>query len=255
MATQVQTAQELFVHGARLTCFTNSMTVDLTADAVEQTTYCSSGAREFRQGLKTWSVQAAGFADYAASTAHSTGIPTGEEIVPANQGSDRVLTVCPVSGTEGTAAYLAAGFYSELMPIGGAVGDMAPYSFTATPSTRGFGHRMARGILEANRTVTATGNTTGSEVIGAVTSAQRLCATLHVFTLSGTSPSITAKIQLDDNSSFTTPTDAITFTAATTRGAEFKDAAGPFTDTWLRAQWTIAGTTPSIAFAIAVGVH
>jgi hypothetical protein len=255
MATQIQTAQELFSQGTRLTCFTNAMTLDLSADAVEHTTYCSSGLRDFRQGLKSWSLQASGFADYAASTAHSTAIPPGEEIAPTNQGSVRALTVCPVSGTEGTAAYLFGGYYSEMVPVGAAVGDMAPYSFSAMPTMKGFGHRMGRGILEANRTVTATGNTTGSEVIGAVASGSRLCATLHVFTLSGTSPSITAKIQVDDNSGFSSATDAITFTAATTRGGEYKDTAGPITDTWLRAQWTISGTSPSIAFAIAVGTY
>ncbi len=255
MAVQVQTAQQLFVQGVKLTCFTNALSLELSADQVEQTNYCSAGAREYVQGLKSFTLQASGFADYAASTAESTAIPPGEEIVPANLGRASAISVCPVSGTEGTAAYVFGGVYSTMVPIGGAVGEMAPYSVTAMPTMRQFGHRMARGLLEANRTVTATGNTTGANTLGALSATQRLGANLHVFTLSGTSPSIAVKVQSDDNSGFTTPIDRITFTTATTRTGEYKDVAGAVTDTYWRASWTVTGTTPSIAFAVTMGVY
>lgn len=254
MATYVQTAAQLFSGGTKLTCFTNSMALDLTADPVEMTTYCSSGAREHRQGMKSWQLQASGYADYAASTAETTAIPTGEEVVPANLGAIRALTVCPLSGTEGTAAYVAGGFMSSMVPIGGAVGEMAPYSFTAVPTARQFGHRMARGLLEANRTVTTSSNTTGSNTLGAVSATQYICANLHVFTLTS-GASLTVIVESDDNSGFTTPTTRLSFTAASTRSGEYKEAAGAITDTYWRAKWTISGSTPSVAFACAIGIR
>lgn len=255
MAVQVQSAQELFVQGVRLTCFTSDLSLEMNADAVEQTTYCSSGAREFRQGLKTFTLMASGFADYAASTAESTAIPPGEEIIPANLGGARAFSVCPINSTEGSPAYVFGGVYSEMVPLGGAVGDMAPYSVTAIGTMRGFGHRMMRGIVEANRTVTSSSNTTGSNTLGALSATQRLGASLHVLTLSGTSPSIAVKIQSDDNSGFTSATDRITFTTATTRTGEFKDVAGAVTDSYWRVAYTVTGTTPSILFVVTMGIY
>lgn len=253
MATQVQTAQQIYSGGADLTCFTNALTLDLMADTVEATTYCSGGAREYRQGLRTFSLNAAGFMDYAASTAHTTGIPSGEDNVPDNLGVERALTVCPVDGTEGSPAYIFGGIYTNLMLVGGAVGDMAPYNLSASAPASGSGHTMGRGILEANRTVTTSTATTGSNTLGAVATGRKIVGNLHVFTLTS-GASLTVIVQSDDNSGFTSPTTRLSFTAATTRTGEFKTADGPITDDYWRVSWTIAGTTPSVAFACAIGI-
>ena len=253
MSTQVQTAQQIYSDGTDLTCYTNTMTLELSADPVEFTTYCSAGAREFRQGLKSFNLNAAGFLDFAASTAHTTEIVPGEEIVPANLGSNQALTVCPVSSTEGSAAYIFGGIYTALTPMSGAVGDAAAYNLTAMPTSRGFGHRMGRGILEAKRTATSSTNTTGSNTLGAVATGSELVGNLHVLTLTS-GASLTVIVQSDDNSGFTSPTTRLSFTAATTRSGEYKSTAGPITDTYYRVGWTIAGSTPSVAFACAIGI-
>ena len=61
-------------------------------------------------------------------------------------------------------------------------------------------------------------------------------------------------VQSDDNSGFTTATTRLTFTAATTRSGEYKSAAGPITDTYWRLSYSVSGTTPSVAFAVAIGI-
>lgn len=254
MATFVQTAAQLFSGGVKLTCYTDQLGLDMTADPVEFTNYCSSGAREYRQGLRTWGVNATGFADFAAVGATTGGLVPGEELIPANLGATTNLTICPVDGSEGAVAYLADGAYASMMPVGGAVGEAARYSFTAVPATLADGHKLVRGLLEANRTVTTSTSTTGTQ-FGAVTTGQRLSASLHVFTLSGTSPTLDVKVQSDDNSGFSSATDRITFSQASTRSGQFAYVAGPITDTYWRVTWTIGGSaTPTVAFAVAIGI-
>lgn len=255
MATFVQTAAQLFSGGVKLTCYTDQLGLDMTADPVEFTNYCSTGAREYRQGLRTWGVNATGFADFAAVGATTGGLVPGEELIPANLGATTNITVCPLAGTEGSVAYLADGAYASMMPVGGTVGEAARYSFTAVPATLADGHKLVRGLLEANRTVTSSTSTTGSNTLGAVASGQRLSASLHVFTLSGTSPTLDVKVQSDDNSGFSSATDRITFSQASTRSGQFAYVAGPITDTYWRVTWTIGGSsTPTVAFAVAIGI-
>lgn len=255
MATLVQTATQLFSGGVKLTCFTNQVGLEMSADPVEFTTYCSAGAREYRQGLRTWGASATGFADFAAVGATTGGLVPGEEIIPANLGATTNLTVCPVDGTEGAVAYLADGAYQQMMLLGGPVGDAGMFSFSAVPATLADGHKMVRGILEANRTVTTSTNTTGSNTLGAITASQRLSASLHVFTLSGTSPTLDVKVQSDDNALFSSATDRITFAQATTRSGQFSYINGAVTDTYWRVAWTIGGTgTPTVAFAVSLGI-
>ena len=107
---------------------------------------------------------------------------------------------------------------------------------------------------DSDTTLTATGNGT-SQQLGAVTSAQKVYAAIHIWSISGTStPTITVKIQSDDNSSFTSATDRITFTAATAIGSQYKATAGAITDTYWRANYTITGTNPIFAIAISCGI-
>lgn len=255
MATFVQTAAQLFSGGVKLTCYTDQLGLDMTADPVEFTNYCSTGAREYRQGLRTWGVNATGFADFAAVGATTGGLVPGEEIAPANLGATTNLTICPVDGSEGAVAYLADGAYASMMPVGGTVGEAARYSFTAVPATLADGHKLVRGRLEANRTVTSSSNTTGSNSLGALSASQRLSASLHVFTLSGTSPTLAVKVQSDDNSGFSSPTDRITFSTASTRSGQFAYINGAVTDSYWRVAWTIGGSaSPTVAFAVALGV-
>lgn len=136
--------------------------------------------------------------------------------------------------------------------VGGAVGDVAPWSAKLSgswPAVRGQ-------ILHPPGTArTATGS--GTAVTGVATPAtKRLYASLHVLGVSGTStPTITVKVQSDDNGGFSSPTDRITFNAATTVGSQIsRTSVGAITDNFWRATWTISGTSPSFLFVVACGV-
>jgi hypothetical protein len=88
-----------------------------------------------------------------------------------------------------------------------------------------------------------------------VSSSQYLYATLHVLSVAGTSsPTITVKVQSDVDNSFGSPTDQITFTAATAIGGQAQRTIGAITDSWFRVVHTISGTNPSFLYICSIGV-
>lgn len=135
--------------------------------------------------------------------------------------------------------------------LGEAVGEVAPWTSTAKsawPLVRGqFAHPPGTAR-------TATGTGTGLE-LGAVAADKRLYATLHVLSVAGTTPSITARVESSADDTFGSPTTRLTFTAADAVGGEALRTDGTaITDTWWRVAWTISGTDPSFLFAAALGI-
>jgi hypothetical protein len=253
MATLVQTAYKMFLGGLDISCFSDTFTLDLTADSVECTTYCSGGARQYRQGLKSWTSNWDGYADFAAASDTTSPLVPGEVLTPANMGAQFNGTWAS-TGTEGEACYLSDGILAGITPLSGSVGDMAAFHGEMMPADRTVGQRMVRGIIEANRTVSSSSNTTGSSTLGAVASGQTLYASLHVFKLTGTSPTLDVIVQ-SDTTGFGSPTDQITFTQATTRSGQYGSKVGPVTDTFWRVKYTLGGSgSPTATFAVSIGI-
>jgi len=160
------------------------------------------------------------------------------------------FTVCPVDGNVGSLAYLGKLLRANYQ-FGGAEGDVNMW--TVNGSTSG---TVARGVsLHPPGTArTATGNGTAFQ-LGAVSATQHIYANLHVLSVSGTStPTITVKLQSDDNSGFSSATDRLTFTTATARTDEYLSLAGAVTDDYWRVQWTITGSSPSFLFIVSAGI-
>ena len=160
-------------------------------------------------------------------------------------------TATPAAATYGDLAWFTRthrGSYSLL----GAVGDVAPWSGALSsvwPAVRG----ACAHPPGTARTATGSGTAVQLAAVGAT---QYLYAALHVLSVSGTStPTITVKIQSDNASGFPSPTDVMTFTAATARTGEVIRAAGAITDDWFRAAWTITGTSPSFLFLVTLGIY
>jgi hypothetical protein len=133
----------------------------------------------------------------------------------------------------------------------GQQGDVAPWQqsgMSTWPLVRG----VSAHPPGTARTATGTGT---AHQLGATLTGQYLYAALHVLSVSGTdTPTITVKVQSDNGSGFASPTDQITFSAATARGGQIARVAGPITDDYIRAQWTVSGTNPSFLFLLAVGI-
>ena len=133
----------------------------------------------------------------------------------------------------------------------GTVGEIAPFSVTKSQSSE----VMVRGTVEIDEDLTATGNSGGVN-LGAVGADEKCYVAIHTYAVSGTStPTVTFKLQSDDNASFTSPTDRITFTDITAIGADFQSVAGAITDTYWRLNYTISGTNPSFSIHATIGIE
>jgi hypothetical protein len=232
----------LFVAGADLTAVTNKVDMQTEVEAKDATTFGSGGAKELLAGLASTSLTAEGFFEAADATKI-------DDVAFASRGAIGPMTVCPVAATDGALAYFTNGLETDYTLLGG-VGDMAPFKLSAQGNWRTVRGTVGHPVSTAR---TASGNGTAM-LLGAVGASQQLYASLHVLAVSGTTPSLTVKVQSDDNVGFTSPTDRLTFTAATAVGGQILRLAGPLTDNYFRVTWTISGTTPSFQFVAAVGI-
>jgi hypothetical protein len=234
----------LFAGTADLTGVTNKLEVKAEREAKESTAFAASGDvwKEVLAGIAStqisgegqWEAGDSGKVDDESMTDLASVIP---------------VTVGPVGAADGDLAYLTGALRTSFQ-VGGAVGDVAPWSGDLVgnwPLVRG---KIAHPPGTA-RSSTGTGT---AYQLGAVSSTQQLYAALHVLSLSGTSPSITVKVQSDNASNFPSAADQLTFTAATARSGQLLRVAGPITDDWFRVSYTISGTGPSILFAVSFGV-
>lgn len=238
---------DVFVDGVELSGFASTLTHAFDATTVERTTFASVGWKEEICAIRSAEFDVKGPQDFNTSTVAQTGFPD-EFLFPAI-GAVQVVSGVPLGGTEGNVALFGQGVQQHYGPIEGSVGQLAEYS-AKWKST----DRMARGVLATlNTAVTATGNGTVATGLGAVASGQRLCAALHVLSASGTTPSITVTVQ-SAATNFASPTTRLTFNAATVRGGQFLTVAGPITDTFWRAIWTVTGTTPSFSIRVLLGI-
>lgn len=153
--------------------------------------------------------------------------------------------------TEGTIAYSFKSMLSEYNPINGAVGDLTKFSVTGEANGD-----LIRGSLILNSSYSTSGNGTGQQ-LGAVSATQNLYAALHVTSVGSTSPQSTLDVivQSDDNASFTSATNRITFSQATAITSEWATpVAGAITDDYWRINYTISGGG-TFAFAVFVGIQ
>lgn len=165
--------------------------------------------------------------------------------------ADKVLSVAPLTGAAGEVAYFTKSMALKYS-IGGRIGGMFPFSGAA------YGHNVpcVRGTIMQAAAVTASGNSTGRQ-LGAVADGKYLYAAIHCTATTGSGDrGLTIKVQSDDNASFTSATDRITFTQITTStGAQWATAvAGPITDDYWRLNFTKAGTTLSATIFGVIGI-
>lgn len=245
MANQVLKDARLWIGAYNLSGDANSLALDHSAEQQDDTVIADV-ARSRTPGLKAVALQCEGFWNSGAAGGGFLDELLHDSLALA----DVPVTVCPIAGAvEGDRAFT---FLAELAEYQrrAPVGEM--FRFSAGAEGRGI--PLIRGqLLEPGISArVATGNGVGWQ-LGALSASQRMYAALHVLTVSGTTPSLTAKVQSSATQGGAYA-DRITFGAKTTAGYEWSSVAGAVTDTWWRAQWTITGTTPSFLFVVAAGI-
>lgn len=243
MSTFVWKDATIWAGAYDITADVTSVDADDSFDEVDMTTFGSGGNRERASGLCDVKLDVATFMDFDLS----------EPALHAINGSaGNIFTVTPQGASVIQTAYFGRGLAGKLKRSA-KVGDAAMLngSFSASNS-----EGLIRGACVLPKTTTSgTGTTNGTAYqLGAVSATQTIYGALHVFAASGTTPSITVKVQ-SDTVGFASPTDVLTFTAATGPTSEWKSAAGAITDDYWRVTYTISGTTPVFGIALALGIQ
>jgi hypothetical protein len=198
--------------------------------------------RQSRAGLCTTAFSFAGFQDF-------TDV---DPRLSADLGiDDAIVTLGSLVNEEGDILYSAKGLATSYSPIQGAVGDLATFALAGEGSGAWF-----RGKLLAEKALRdASGESDGLE-LGVVATTKRMHATLHVFAVSGDSPTLDVIIESDETTGFSSATTRMTFPQVSAPGAYMLGPiAGPggSDDCW-RAAWTIGGSSdPDFTFAVVFG--
>lgn len=245
MAKSVLTNVRCFAVGIDLTGVSNKIELSSEAEVKKTTNYGSNGWDEVIGGIASAEISGEGQWEAGDTT-------KVDDASWAQLGGIGPWSVCPAgSAFIGDLAYFTNAMRSDYK-LFDAVGEVAPWTGTAKSSWP-----LVRGVMMhlPGTPRTATGTGTPLE-LGAVLAGKRMYAALHVLSVAGTTPSITARVESDDNSGFTSATTRLTFTAANAVGGQALRTDGTaITDTWWRIAWTISGTTPSFLFAATLGLQ
>lgn len=240
MATLVLTNGKLYAGAYDFSGDLNSIALDYAAEMLDRTVFGDT-TRRSKGGLKTVELSAGGLWD-----TENTNDP--DPIIFTNIGVADTPVTAAAEGAEGDIGYSFKAALAQYAPAA-AVGELLAFEVTA--SATGL---LVRGTVMHTNTRTSSANGTGRQ-LGAVSATQKVYAALHVVEASGTSPTLTANIQSDDNSGFTSAENRITFTQATGITSEWKELAGAITDDWWRITWLIGGTNPSFRFIVLVAIQ
>lgn len=223
---------KILINEREFSCKLRSSSLSHERQMGDVTTYCDAG-NKFIPGLLNGSLGFEGFFEAGAAVHDELNSAVGTD-------NGLLVSVAPEGFAVGKPAFLAAGDPTNY-DIAASVNDPVGFTVEAQPDD-GVDWGVALHDLTAE---TATAN--GTSVDNTASSANGGVAILHVTAASGTTPSATIKVQHStDNSVFT---DLITMTAATAATSERKTATGTV-NRYVRATWTISGTTPSFTFAV-----
>jgi len=241
MAKFVFNDGKVFSGGYDLSDHVTSVNLEITAEELDATTINSGGFKSKLGGLKDSTLSMDGF--------YEAGANKPDALLGASIGNELIVTTVPDAGVGNTAYFMKSRLFSYQMF--GSVGEIAPFTISKSQSD----DEVVQGKIEIDGALTASGNSTGVQ-LGAVGATEKVYVALHCTAVSGTStPTVTFKLQSDDNSSFTSPTDRITFTGITAIGADYQSAAGAITDTYYRLNYTISGTNPSFSIHATIGIE
>ena len=198
-----------------------------------------------KAGILTASVNEVGFWD-ADAVAYQPDLKLFTEL----GANDKVVSVFPQGAADGARGFslkTARATYSPQLEHG------ELFKFNAMGASRS---RLMQTTVLTNSTETTSGSGTARQLTAVDDDpAQKLYAVLHVIAASGSSPTLDLIIQSDDAGGMPSADTRITFAQMNDIGAIYAvPVAGPITDDYWQAVWTIAGGTPSFTFVVGMAI-
>ena len=242
MSAAVLTDVTLLLGASDITSYTGSFDVGGEAAFKPARNFGAKGYEVLIPGVFTGTASLKGNADFASAAVSST-------FNSSAAGTQQALSIMPTgsAAAAGDTATLLRGRLVSGRMAAGAVGETSTFELTMTTDDAEVDGYVAAPL--ASRT---TAGLTGTAInIVGPSASQKLYAALHITAASGTN--LAVKVQSDDNSGFTSPTDRITFTTVSATGWQWSSVAGNLaTETYWRAVATIA--TGTFSFAVTFGV-
>jgi hypothetical protein len=239
------TASRIWMDGIQAACAINEITQEAELDEAEVTTLCST-LKDYIPGLAEVTVEIEGL--YDTNTAAPT--TTLEYWMDARLGTTFPITFAPEGGADlGDSVYLLNGFLQEYS-VENTVDEAASMEMTFR-GTSGLSRAKVIHSDSVARTTTGNGGDTPpgtGNVDNTTSTAFGGVGVLQVSAASGTTPTLDVKIQHSSNG--TVWADLITFTQQNAVNGEYATVAGTV-NRYLRALWTLGGTTPSFNFNVA----
>jgi hypothetical protein len=221
---------KVLMNGADLSAYFSKINVKASAETAEVSTLGST-SKSYIPGLQDATLSLDGY--------WSGDVAGAEADLSSKFGSNATWTFIwqtDAVGAFGSAATTIETSYEIGAEIGGAVSITAEGQSTVSQE-----YVVVLNPLSAK---TATG--TGTQVDNTTSTANGSASYLHVTAASGTTPNLVAKTQHSVDGS--TWVDLATFTAVTAAPASQRVATTGTVNRYLRAQFTITGTSPSFTF-------
>lgn len=246
MAVSATLAPRLYVGSFNWTTAANQIDVGATMATQDATTFefAEGGFTNAVAGLKTFEFNATGLQDYDGATSFDAWLR-------ANWGSYHALSCAYLGSATGNACIIGYGQMGGYRPFNAQVG--------AVPTTVGTltGGRFGEGQVTAvaSSAISSTGNSTPVQ-LGAISASQSVYAAIHVVAASGSTPSLTPRIQSASTSGGSYTNRGSAGSALADVGEQWlsTNLGSAVTDTWWRLSWTVSGSTPSFSVFAALAI-
>lgn len=221
MGVFVIKSPKVLVDGIDISCKTDSMTLALECELVEDTVYCSSGSRTFLPGLIGWTLDLSGF--YSAGDNNNDDVDDNALATIGTETNTYFLVMPTNNPSTGDLAYFGESNTASYEYLG-AVGEAGPFSLALQGSGR-----LNRGTVIYDQTVTGTSEYGEVYDLNGLESGQQLQTILELASFSGAG-NVTIILDASCTSGFGSGVTEVSFTALTASGAEIKSSALSSTD-------------------------
>lgn len=222
-----------------LTSDTNQADITDEFDVKDSTTFGSGGKRARLAGLESFGAECKGFLN-----------TSGSEPAWAGTRGNALVSTMTIDGTTNTVAYMGRYLNAKFVQ-NATLGEIARIDGTLTSSQ---GSLIKGELLVPKAARTTSSNSTARQITD-VAAGESVYGALHIFAVSGTTPTLDVVVASDDGAGFGSGTTRLTFPQANAVGSSWQSAAGAITDDYWRVAWTVGGTDPSFTFAVAVGIR
>lgn len=229
----------MWIDGFPAACSLNEFSLSADIDTADVTTLCKI-AKVYVAGQEDSSVKMAGFFD--TNTVSPT--TTFEYLLNARKRTIFPVAYHPQGGAAlGDPVYLLNGTLASYS-VSTAADDAAALEMEYQSSTG-----LLRGkVLVSDGTRTTTGN--GTSIDNTTSSTNGGAALLSVSSVLGTTPTLAVKIQHSVDNSVWVDVSGAAFVTENAQNGQYIEFTGTL-QRYVRASWTIAGTTPSFTFTVA----